>query len=195
MKLLLVEDHALVRSGLARVLRGGGWRVVGEAGCGREALALVGAEDWDLVVVDARLGEEDGVELAGRLRVLFPRLPVMILSMHSQSVLVRRALGLGVRAFVVKDALPEEVVAATLVARSGALYLDARVASAFLGGGEVEERRQLILAAVRQGLGSQEIAGQVNLSVSAVKAELRALFQQYQVKDRHELSKVLNLTL
>lgn len=195
MKVLLVDDHAVVRSGLARVLRSGGWRLVGEAGSVAEALELARADAWDLVVLDVALGGEDGLALAARLRSLFPRLPLMMLSMHSEGGLVRKALALGVRSFVVKDASPEEVVAATLAARSGALYLDARVARTFLSGAEAENRQQRILAAIRQGLANQEIAESLNISVSSVKSELRALFEKYGVKDRHDLSKVLNLTL
>lgn len=195
MRVLLVDDHAVVRSGLARVLRAGGWDVVGEAGCSQQALGLAGSQDWDLVVLDAMLGEEDGVELARRLRSLFPRLPLMMLSMHSDPRLVRRAVQVGVQAFVVKDAAPEEVVAATLVARFRSLYLDPRVASAFLAGGAVEDRREAILDGLRRGLGNQEIAELTCLSPSSVKAELRALFAIYGVKDRNGLVRVLTLAL
>ncbi|MBX3170597.1 MAG: response regulator transcription factor [Candidatus Eremiobacteraeota bacterium] len=83
MRVLLVDDHAVVRSGLARVLRAGGWQMVAEAGSSQEALAQADAQEWDLVVIDALLGQEDGLKLARRLRSLFPRLPLMILSMHS----------------------------------------------------------------------------------------------------------------
>ncbi len=190
MKLLLVDDHALVRSALARVLRSH-WQV-GEAGCVSEALELVNREPWDLAVIDAMLGEEEGVELARRLS---GRLPLMMLSMRSQPGLVRRAVHLGVRAFVVKEALPEEVLAATLAVRFGSFYLDGRVAPAFLQGGMVEDRQSAILDGVRRGLSNQEIAAQVHLSLSSVKAELRSLFQRHGVKDRNGLLMVLNFTL
>lgn len=190
-----MDDHAVVRSGLARVLLGGGWQVVGEAGCSREALLEVERGQWELVVLDAQLGEEDGVELARRLRSLFPRLPLMMLSMHSDPSLVRRALQAGVQAFLIKDALPEEVVAATLVARYRCLYLDSRVAPAFLAGGESEDRQAVVLEWVRQGLSNQEIAERTHLSLSSIKAEMRGLFHRYGVKDRNELLKVLNLAI
>ena len=195
MRLLLVEDHALVRSALARVLRAGGWEFVGEAASVAEGLREAMGSPWDLVVIDAMLGEESGLELAVQLHGLLPRLPLMMLSMHSQPGLVREALQAGVRTFVVKEAAPEEVVAATMVARTGSMYLDARLASAYLGGASCQERSGLILEAVRQGLGNQEIAARLNLSVSSVKAELRALFHQHGVKDRHGLARVLHLTL
>lgn len=194
MRILLVDDHAVVRSGLSRVLQAGGWQVVGETSCGQEALEAC-REGWDLVVIDAQLGQEDGVELARRLRSLFPRLPLMMLSMHSQPSLVRRAVQAGVRAFVLKDALPEELVAATLVARSRGFYLDRRVASEFLSGGEVEDRQAAVLEGVRQGLTNQEIAERTHLSPSSVKAELRGLFERYGVKDRQALIIQLSLTI
>lgn len=192
---MLVDDHAVVRAGLARVLLAGGWQEVGEAATGAEALVEVERRRWDLVVLDIQLGEEDGLELAGQLRSLFPRLPLMVLSMSGEPGLVRRALGVGVRAFVVKDAQPEEVVAATLAARFGSLHLDSRVAQAFLSGAESEDRRARILEAVRRGLSNQEIADQLNLSVSSVKSELRALFYAHGVKDRQGLARLLHLTL
>ena len=192
MKILLVDDHPVVRSGLARVLRPY-WEKIGEAGDLREALQLAAAEAWDLVVVDAMLGEADGLELAGKLRQLYPGLHLMILSMHSDPGLVRRAVRLGVRAFVVKDAQPEEVVAATLAARFGCLYMDRRVAPSFLQGGAMENRQDAILDGLRRGLSNQEIAESVHLSLSSVKMELRSLFTCYGVKDRNGLLKILNL--
>ena len=195
MKALLVDDHAVVRSGLARVLRAGGWQEVGEAANEAEGLEKARGSVWNLVVIDAMLGAEDGLELAGRLRSLYPRLPLMVLSMSSEPGLVRRALGLGVRAFVVKDAQTEEVVAATLAARSGSLYLDSRVATAFLSGAKGQDRKARILEAVRRGLGNQEIASLLNLSVSSVNSELRRLFYAHGVKDRQGLVRVLQLTL
>lgn len=193
--MLLVDDHAVVRSGLARVLLAGGWQLVGEAANGAEAIYEVERGQWDLLVLDALLGEEDGVELAGRLRSRYPRLPLMMLSMSSEPGLVRRAVGLGVRAFVVKDAQPEEVVAATLAARYGSFYLDARVTSAFLSGADSQQRQAQILEALGCGLSNQEIAAQLNLSVSSVKSELRTLIYQHGVKDRNGLFALLHLTL
>lgn len=190
MKLLLVDDHAVVRSALARVLSER-WEVA-EAGSISEALRQAAAQTWDLVVIDAELGGQDGLELARRFQ---GSSRFMVLSMHSDPSLVRRAISVGARAFVVKEALAEEVLAATLVARYGGLYLDRRVASAFLNGAVVENRRTTILEALQQGMDNQAIAARVNLSLSSVKAELRALFREYGVKDRNELLKVLNLTL
>ncbi|MBX3170598.1 MAG: response regulator transcription factor [Candidatus Eremiobacteraeota bacterium] len=108
---------------------------------------------------------------------------------------MRKAVQVGVQAFVVKDATSEEVVAATLVARYRCLYLDSRVAPVFLRGGERDNRQSVVLECLRQGLSNQEIAERTNLSNSSVKAEMRALFHQYGVKDRNSLVKVLNLTL
>ncbi|MBS2040597.1 response regulator transcription factor [bacterium] len=194
MRLLLVEDHALVRSGLARLLRCH-WPEVGEAGCIQEALEQAAASLWDLVVIDAHLGQEDGLELASRLRALYPRLALMVLSMNTDPARVRMALKLGVRAFVSKDAQAEELVAATLVARRGCLYLDSRVAPAFLKGPEVENREGDILQALLLGLSNQEISNRMSLSVSSVKSEIRALFSRYGVKDRNALLRVLQLKL
>jgi len=195
MRVLLVDDHAVVRSGLARILQAAGWQEVGEAADAARTLKLAAAESWDLVVIDAMLGQEDGLELAARLRRLYPRLPLMIFSMHSQPGLVRAAVKAGVQAFVAKDAQPEEVVAATLAARHRCFYLDSRVAPAFLRGEAGEERRVTILSCLQAGLSNREIAERTHLSVSSVKAELRALFQKHGVQDRLGLLKRLNLPL
>lgn len=195
MKLLLVDDHAVVRSGLARLLRAGGWQLIAEASNASEALAQARAGDWDLVVIDLLLGAEDGLELVQRLRQLYPRLALMILSMHSHPRAVRQAVRLGVQAFVMKDASPQEVVAATLAARHRCFYLDARVAPGFLRGDDLKNQHSALLEGLRQGLSNQQLAESTHLSLSSVKAELRALFQEYGVKDRHGLAKVLNLKL
>lgn len=191
MRVLLVDDHAVVRSGLARILLAGGWHEVGEAADEAGALELLAGGGWDLVVIDAGLGEDDGLELAARLRGL----PVMVLSMHSQPGLVRAAVKAGVNAFVVKDAAPEEVVAATLAARHGGFYLDSRVAPAFLRGEAGQDRKYTVLSCLQAGLSNQEIADRIHLSVSSVKAEVRALFEEHGVKDRLALIKRLNLSL
>lgn len=192
-KLLLVDDHAAVRAGLRMMLESGGWQCVDEACNGEQALAKLQHGDYSVLVLDAMLHDEDGIELAARIRRKLPDLPILILSMHSDPAMVRAAIRAGVNGYVLKQASAPEVLAAVQAVRFGAFHLDARIAPAVLAelrqrtpaqADAVHLRKKTILAALQKGQNNQEIADQLNLSLSSVKAHLRDLFAEYGVKDR-----------
>jgi DNA-binding NarL/FixJ family response regulator len=192
-KLLLVDDHAAVRAGLRMMLESGGWLQVDEACDGEQALAKLQRGGYALLVLDAMLQEENGIELASRIRRKLPELPILILTMHSEPALVRAAIRAGVNGYVLKHASAEEVLAAVQSVRFGAFHLDGRIAPAVLAdlrernpaqADSVHLRKKSILAALHKGQNNQEIADLLNLSLSSVKAHLRDLFAEYGVKDR-----------
>ncbi len=90
-RILIVDDHEVVRDGVKRILdKQPGAAAFGEASTATEALALVREQAWDVVVLDLSLGGRDGLEVLRELKQIRPRLPVLILSMHSEELFARR---------------------------------------------------------------------------------------------------------
>ena len=113
MKVLIVDDHAVVRRGMAHILTDAFHRIeIGEADSGKGALAAVKKEDWDIVILDINLPDRKGLEVLRALKTEYPRLPVMILSLHPEEQYALRALKAGASAYLTKQSAPEELVAA-----------------------------------------------------------------------------------
>lgn len=189
---LLVDDHAAVRSGLRLLLQNAGFEVL-EAATGEQTHGCLSKSSVQLVLLDTQLEGEDGIELAAQLRTHHPQLPLAMLSMHSDMNQVRRAVRAGVNGYVLKHADGEEVVAAARLLVFGGFYLDSRLAEAFLKSPpearhsrqeSLTGRKRMLLDSLRANLSNQEMAERLNLSVSSVKACLRELYEEYQVKDR-----------
>ena len=125
MNILIVDDHAIVRAGLRRLLRGLFEGEVLEAATGREALALARARSLDLVLLDMNLPELGGLELLSRLATVAPSLPVLVLSMHAEPLYVTRAMDAGARGYVSKNIAPDELVTAIKQVASGGRYMKA----------------------------------------------------------------------
>ncbi len=110
--ILLVDDHAAVRSGLRLLLENDGFQVL-EAADSAQVYSSLNERTVDLILLDTQLEQEDGVELATALRGHHPHLPIAMLSMHSDMTRVRRAVRAGANGYLLKQAAAEEVVAAT----------------------------------------------------------------------------------
>ena len=122
--ILLVDDHPIVREGLARVIsEEPDLTVCGQAGTSAEALALVAALRPALVIVDVTLGDASGLELLKELRARQPELPVLVLSMHHETQYAERALRAGASGYIMKQAPPQELVTAIRQALRGEVYL------------------------------------------------------------------------
>jgi DNA-binding NarL/FixJ family response regulator len=123
-KLLIIDDHEVVRDGVKRIFEEQpGATVFGEASTIPEALRLVQEEDWDAAVLDLSLGGKGGLELLKELKNIRPKLPVVILSMHSEEQYARRAFMAGAAGYVTKDAPRQELVKAVRKAIEGGRYV------------------------------------------------------------------------
>ena len=123
-KVLIADDHAIVRKGLREILRGeADLQVAGEASDGLGAIDRALAEPWDVVVLDITMPGASGVEVLKRLKREQPALPVIMLSMHANQLIVKGCLDIGANGYVVKEAAPEELVAAIRTALGGQVYL------------------------------------------------------------------------
>src|SRR5579883_1468516 len=121
LRILTVDDHAIVRNGVKMLFEGRQEKVAfGEASNAEEAVRLVREQEWDVVVMDITLGDRSGIEVMKELKLIRPKLPVLILSMHSEAQYARRAFKAGASGYITKDSLPDELARAiTKVARGG----------------------------------------------------------------------------
>lgn len=176
MKILLVDDHAIVRAGLRQLLAASGTVSVCEAGEGREALALARRERPDVVVLDLNLPGIGGVELIRRMLLQDPALRVLVLSMHAEPLYAARALQAGARGYVSKGAAPEELLTALRRVAEGGRYIEAEIAQALalqsvatddpLQG--LSERNREILRLLADGRSLAEIAAALGVGYKTV---------------------------
>jgi DNA-binding NarL/FixJ family response regulator len=200
MKILIVDDHALVRRGLNYVVKEGfpDAEVV-EAESSAVALeALRGGGAADLALVDVRMPDLDGLELLRAVRSEWPDMPVIMLSTYENAPYVKRALADGAAGYLLKDATPEDLAQAIKVARSGSgNVLSPRVIQNLFedqetSGGtparrneySLTQRENDILALLSEGRSNRDIAQRLYLSEKTVKAHLAAIFRKLGVTNR-----------
>jgi Response regulator containing a CheY-like receiver domain and an HTH DNA-binding domain len=201
MKILIVDDHALVRRGMTYVVKEGFPDAdVSEADGAASALEVLDRTEIDLALVDVRMPELDGLELLRQVKDKWPSIPVIMLSTYENAPYVRRALSDGAAGYLLKDATPEDLAQAINVAMSGSgnvlsprviqnLFEDAASDSAPSGGSRRSEfsltsRENDILARLAEGKSNREIAGNLFLSEKTVKAHLAAIFRKLGVTNR-----------
>jgi DNA-binding NarL/FixJ family response regulator len=129
MSILLVDDHAIVRDGLKRLLGGIGMTDVAEAADGRDALAMVKARPFTLIILDLNLPGLGGLELLRRI-VQATRAPVLVLSMHAEALYATRAMAAGAAGYVSKNTAPDELLAAVRRVAGGGRYIEGEIAQA-----------------------------------------------------------------
>jgi DNA-binding NarL/FixJ family response regulator len=176
MNILIVDDHAIVRAGLRRLLRGLFEGEVLEAATGREALALARGRSLDLVLLDMNLPELGGLELLSRLAKVAPNLPVLVLSMHAEPLYVTRAMEAGARGYVSKNIAPDELVTAIKQVALGGRYVEGELAQALVlnAGPAIEPLEQLtprdleIMRLLARGRSLSEIADALGLGYKTI---------------------------
>ena len=169
-RVLLVDDHQLVRDGLhSRLGETPGIEVVGEAGTGQEALALAASLQPDLVLLDIGLPDMSGLDVAAKLGEVAPGTRALMLSMYDNREYVLSALRAGAAGYVLKDATSKEIIAAIRAVAAGASYCSASLTTALATGGSepptLTEREREILILVAKGNSNKRIAQQLDVSV------------------------------
>jgi len=193
-KVLLVDDHPLVREGLRARLSGvAGIEVVGEAGDAAQAFEQVDRLRPDLVLMDVGMKQVNGIELTTRLRERHPTLRVLMLSMYDNPEYVHRALAAGARGYVLKEAPSEEIVAAILAVAAGRNFLGSGLAAT---AGRPDESRPLlsareteILRCLADGLASRQIAETLGMSVRTVETHRHNIRRKLDLAGQAELIK------
>lgn len=198
-RLLLADDHTMVRQTMRRSMEAEGFEIVGEAGDGEEAVRLVEELRPDVVLMDVSMPVLDGLEATRLVRERAAGVQVVVLTMHADRDVVRRALRAGAVGYLTKDCTVEEVVEAVRLAASGDSALSPGLAESMLeelrrapstwrGEGDAEpvisKREEEVLQLIAAGATPSEIADRLFISVKTVKNHLSSIYQKLDARDR-----------
>lgn len=198
-RILLADDHAVVRLGFRMLLEGAGAQVVGEADNGESAVRLYAETNPDLVVMDVSMPGIGGLAALERLLVWEPKAKVLMLSAHHDDIVPVRALRLGARGYLCKRAAPEEFLRAVLQVARDQRYLDPElaqsVALAQLSGSAspletLTEKELAVFLKLAEGHSVNEVAADFCLSPSTVGTHLYHIKQKLNVQNAAELTLV-----
>jgi two-component system, NarL family, response regulator NreC len=188
-RVLVVDDHRMMRSGVRRVLEATGrFEVVGEAAGVRESLEQARRLRPEVVVLDLSLGDGSGLDVIADLRESGAR--VVILSMQDEPVYARRAFELGAQGYVVKDAADDELTEAIEAVVDDRIYVHPKIAARLVMSepeDDLSDRERQVLRLIALGYTNQEIAGQLYLSVRTIEAHRRHLLDKLRLTTRADL--------
>ena len=191
-RVLLVDDHPIVRQGLAQLIgQQAGLEVCAEAADPQEAMAAIKAHSPSLVVLDLSLNGADGMELIRDIRQQREDLPVLVLSMHDESVYAQRAIRAGARGYIMKQEPPEVLLEAVRRVLDGEIYLSEKLGQSLLTRlvgatapaaeqelDQLSDRELQVVRLIGQGLRTRDIAEQLYLSVKTVEAHREHIKQK-----------------
>ena len=195
-RLLLADDHRMLRDSLRRSLEEHDFDVVGEAGDGAEAVRLAQALQPDVVLMDVSMPNLDGVEAARQISRLVPRAQVVMLTMHADGDVMSRAIQAGAVGYLVKDCSIDDVVSTIRIAASGEAVLSPGLAVSMLANAEkpgpsgngdapvISPREEEVLQLVADGMSLPEVASALYISVKTVKNHLASIYSKLDARDR-----------
>lgn len=194
MKILVVDDHALVREGLSQVLRGLDDAVeVIQANTCAQAFAHAQAHcDLDLVLLDYHLPDMTGLDALAIFRQQHPELPIVMLSGSANHPIMRQVLRAGAAGFVTKSSLSDELLSAIRQVLSGDVYIPDELNSNTSPGAldastdkpTLTQRQELVLRGLLDGLSNREISATLNVSEETVKTHVAAILRHFSVQNR-----------
>ena len=200
-KVLLADDHSIVRAGLRRIVEeSGDMEVIAEAADGREAIRLVRKTAPDVAVIDISMPGLDGLEVVSRLRGHCPDLPILILTMHEEGQYVVRAIQAGAMGYMTKQSAPEQLLKAIRKMHAGSRYLTDEAAETLAlriakGTGEqspldsLSMRELQVLRRLAMGHTNREIAGAYSISIKTVDTYRLRLLKKLNLRNNAELSR------
>ncbi|MBF0458849.1 MAG: response regulator transcription factor [Nitrospirae bacterium] len=178
-KILLVDDHPIVRSGIIKILSGDPqMAVIAEAQNARQALETLNEKTPDVVILDITLPDESGLRVLEKIRVKYPKLPVLMLSMHPEEQYAMMSLKLGASGYLTKKALPEELIKAIKKVTTRGRYITETLAEKLADGMDVNveklphetlsSREFHVMLMMASGIAPKEIADKLSISVKTV---------------------------
>jgi two-component system invasion response regulator UvrY len=194
--ILIADDHTLIREGLKKTLKAAPEFVVAaEATNAEDAMQTVRSRSLDVVVLDISLPGKDGLELLKEIKAEFPKLPVVILSMHSEDRFAIRALKDGASGYVTKDRAPEELVMAIRKAVQGRKHVSAELAEklAYVTQGDskphelLSQRELQVFRSIAIGRTVREVSQELSLSMSTVNTYRARILDKMKMKTDAEL--------
>ncbi len=198
MRVLLADDHTLVRAGIRRLLEGvAGVEAVDEAQDASEALSMAQRLQPEVAFLDIAMPGRSGLDVLPELRVLAPATAVVMMSMHADLAYVRSALERGARGFVVKDSAPAELELALRAVLAGETFLSPRLSSRMMGlngAGSLRSdldalspRQSEILRLMAKGRGTKEIASDLGISVKTVETHRARMMEALGIRRANDL--------
>lgn len=198
-KILVADDHAVVRRGLIQILtEQPNLTVVGEAQNAQELFTLVRSEVWDIVILDVSMPGRGGLDVLKELKSDFPERPVLILSGHPEDQYAVRTLKAGAAGYLTKDSAPDELVIAVRKAMQGGKYVSATLAEklAFnltpetdgLPHETLSDREYQVMCRIASGKTVSEIADEFSLSVKTISTYRARILEKMNLKNNAELT-------
>ncbi len=200
-RVFIVDDHPIVREGIGQLInRQMDLMVCGDAEDANSALLAVEELKPDILILDISLSGPDGIELLKHIRTRNASLPVLILSMHDETLYAARALRAGANGYIMKQEATEKVLVAIRRILQREVYVSERVArnmlQQFVGGspvakrsplGELSDREMEVLRLIGQGHGTRQIAEQLHLSIKTVESYQAHLKEKLALRNSREL--------
>jgi two-component system invasion response regulator UvrY len=198
-KLLLIDDHEVVRDGIKRILGEQSETIrFGEASSVSEANALVAGEEWDLAVLDLSLAGRSGLELLKQFKQIRPRLPVLVLSMHSEEQYARRAFRAGAAGYITKDSPRAELIRAVNKVIEGGRYFSPELAEMLIADLErgtdgpphevLSDREFEVMCLIASGKTVGEIANLLSLSDKTISTYRARILEKTGMRNNAELT-------
>ena len=198
-RVLTVDDHAIVRNGVKILFDGRPETATfGEASNAQEAIALVREQDWDVVVMDITLGDRSGIEIMKELKAIRPKLPVLILSMHSEAQFARRAFKAGAAGYITKDSLPDELATAINKVAHGGKYVSPTLAERLVMSidrgmdkephEELSDREFEIMCLIASGKTVSEIAELLSRSVKTISTYRARILEKMEMRTNAQIT-------
>lgn len=199
MRILIADDHAIVRKGLKQILdEEPGMAIVGEAQNAQEVLDMVRRQKWDMVILDISMPGRSGLDVLSELRQNSPHLPVLILSMHPEDQFALRVLKAGAAGYMNKQSAPEELVEAIHKIHRGGRYISQSLAEKMAMGLNrnddrpvhelLSDREYQVMQLIASGKTISEIAEILSLSVKTVSTYRARILSKMNMKNNAELT-------
>jgi two-component system response regulator DegU len=196
-RLVLADDHRMLREGLRRSMTDQGFDIVGEAADGEEAVKVCGEVSPDVVLMDVTMPDVDGVQATARIRSANPDVRVVMLTMHADDAVIASAIRAGASGYLVKDCSTDEIAEAVRLAADDEAALSPGLAASMLtevrrlapvngndGERVVTKREEEVLQLIGDGCSTSEVAQQLYISQKTVKNHLASIYQKLDARDR-----------
>jgi len=197
-RVLVADDHAIVREGLKQILaKSGDLAVAAEAANGNDVLKMVREQDWDVLVTDMSMPGRNGLELIKLVKAARPKLPVLVLSMYGEEQFAVRAIRAGASGYLNKESASEQLVVAIRKIASGGVYVSSAVADALLRNvrdgdrklphEQLSDRELQVLQLIASGHAVNDIAASLNLSPKTVSTHKARILEKMHMSNQAEL--------
>lgn len=195
-RLILIDDHAMFRQSLRKLLEDQGFSIIGEAGDGREAVRLARTLDPDIAILDVSMPLLNGIDAAHEIHRLAPRTQVILLTMYREEAYILEALRAGIRGYVLKDQAASDLVAAVGDVLKGSIYLSPGISEAVVKayksksnapGEPLSSRERQVLQLVAEGNTTKQIASILNVSVKTADSHRTRIMKKLDIHETASL--------